>query len=253
MFKDITIMPSLSTILTTVLAFVSQSNAQLPTLAASNFDSGDSLDPFYECTYKRPSYAKVVNQEVETWFGEAGYDGTRADRGIELCADTKPVQRELWHGFSLSLPADYPTNKQSIVAQQFCFGGCSSWCGTLDVVGTSLQVDHRYACVTSGSALTTKTIVDSISLGDWHDVVINARFSNAQDGHYTVYWDGKIIYNAQNINLGFDSAWTSDGKMTNGVGFKNGQYNAGMCSGLFRPPTPLCPSFSMEVTTFGEQ
>ncbi|KAL2202167.1 hypothetical protein CC79DRAFT_1361352 [Sarocladium strictum] len=217
-------MPSPPVLAVLALALASGTQAQLPTLAASDFSSGTSLDPFYECTFRRPSYAQVVDGELETFFDEADYDGTRVDRGIEICADIASVTRELWHGFSMRLAPDYPVNKQSIVAQNFCLGGCSSWCATLDVVGTSLQVDHRSDCSTTG--VTTETIVDEVGRGEWHDVVINARFSNSGDGHYTVWWDGDVVYDVQNVNLGFDSEWDSEGRMTTGVGFKNGQYNA---------------------------
>lgn len=200
-------------------ALASGTLAQDLVLAQSRFNSGSFLDPFYECTFRRPSYAQVVNGELEVFLDEANYDGTRLDRGIKMCADTRPVVRELWQGFSLMIPSDYSHDKQSIIAQNFCHGGCSSWCGTLDIEGNSLRVDHRYAC--ADSATTTATIIDDLPRDEWVDVVINARFSAAKDGHYTVYWNGRIIYNAQGINLGFDSAWTADGAMTNGVGFKN--------------------------------
>lgn len=215
-----------SLLLAAGLSMVHTTAAQL-TLAQSDFSTGDSIEPFFECTFRRPSYAAVSNGELEVFFDEKDYDGTRVDRGIEICADTAPVTRELWHGFSILVPAEYPDNKQSIISQHFCSGGCSSWCATLDIQGNSLQLDHRSSCSPTG--FPSNIIVDDIPRDKWHDVVINARFSNAEDGHYIVWWDGKIIYSAEDINLGFDSAWTSDGRMTVGVGFKNGQYNAGEC------------------------
>lgn len=208
------------------LSMVQHTAAQL-TLAQSDFSSGDSIEPFVECTFRRPSYAAVSNGELEVFFDEKDYDGTRMDRGIEICAETVPVTRELWHGFSILVPAEYPQDKQSIISQHFCLGGCSSWCATLDIQGNSLQVDHRSSCSPTGNP--SKIIVDDIVRDEWHDVVINARFSNSEDGRYIVWWNGKVIYSVENINLGFDTEWTSDGRMTVGVGFKNGQYNAGEC------------------------
>ncbi|KEY66822.1 hypothetical protein S7711_11551 [Stachybotrys chartarum IBT 7711] len=173
---------------------------------------------------KRPSYAQVVNGEVEAFFDERDYDDTRVDRGIELCANTTPVYKELWHGFSLLVPQTYPYNKQSIVAQHFCHGGCSSWCASIDIEDNQMYLDHRFAC--ADSALTTAVLLEDIPRDTWHDFLINARFSLEGNGRYVVYLGGKVIHEVASIQLGFDGEWTSGDRMTNGVGFKNGQYNA---------------------------
>lgn len=198
-------------------------NSNTSTLVASDFSSS-SLSPFVECTYESPSYAAPVDGRLKVFFDEANYDGTRDTRGVEICTTIDPVLKELWQGFDLWVPsATYPDGKQSIIAQQFCLGYCASWCGTLSIINYTLVVDHRNTCGTP----TEVVVVDNIVLDEWHPVVVNARFSNSLDGHYVVWWDGNVVYNASDINLGFDSAWNSNGTMTTGVGFKNGQYDAG--------------------------
>jgi hypothetical protein len=197
-------------------------NTNTATLMASDFSS-ETLSPFYACNYKAPSSATAVDGRLKTYFDETNYDGTRDDRGVEICSDMDTVKKELWQGFNLWVPGDYPDDKQSIIAQQFCLGYCSSWCSTLSIIDNTLTLDRRSSCGTP----ITETIVDSITRDTWHPVVINSRFSNSGDGRYAVWFDGSAVYNVENINLGFDSAWNSNGTMTTGVGFKNGQYNAG--------------------------
>lgn len=196
-------------------------NSATDELSASDFES-TGMGPFFACTYKDPSSATAVSGMLETYFDERDYDGTREDRGVEICTDTPQVTKELWHGFKVFIPSDYPYGKQSIFSQHFCLGGCSSWCGTLAIVDNYLEIEHRSACGTA----TQVTLVDDITRDTWHPIVLNARFSNSNDGHYVVWYDGAEVYNVQGINLGFDDEWTSDGHMTAGVGFKNGQYNA---------------------------
>lgn len=196
-------------------------NSDTEILKAADFEVDTA--PFFACTYKDPSYANAEDGRLVTYFDEANYDGTRTDRGVEICASDFPgVKKELWHGFSVNVPADYPSNKQSIISQHFCLGGCASHCGILHMVDNRLDIEYRTACVDP----TVATLVEDISRDTWHPIVLNARFSNSGDGHYVVWYDGEEVYNVQNINLGFDSSWTDDGQMTTGVGFKNGQYNA---------------------------
>lgn len=197
-------------------------NSATDTLSASDFSS--DMGPFFDCTYRLPSIAEPVSGRLKVYFDESDYDGTRVDRGIEICVDRPNVHKELWQGFNLWVPSDtYPYGKQSIIAQQFCDGYCSSWCGTLSIIDNSLVVDHRASCGTP----TEEVIVANIERDTWHPIVINSRFSNIEDGRYVVYYDGSVVYNSSNINLGFDDSWTTNGSMTTGVGFKNGQYNAG--------------------------
>ncbi|PYI30594.1 hypothetical protein BP00DRAFT_426306 [Aspergillus indologenus CBS 114.80] len=196
------------------------------TLFASDFSSS-STDPFSLCNYKSPSTGTIVNQALHLYFDESGYDGTRDDRGVEICrfdsgtkTNTAQMTKEGWQGFNLYVPADdFPSDKSTIIAQQFCPAGCISWCGTLEIAGNALVVNHRSAC---GGA-TTVTIVDDIPRDQWHAVVIRMRVSAASDGAYEVWWDGAKVYSATGINVGFGT-WNDDDGVDEGWYFKNGMY-----------------------------
>lgn len=194
-------------------------------------DFASNLGPFSVCNVKAPSEAVVENGNLKTFFDETGFDGTRNDKGVEICVfeegtakNVYQMTKEGWQGFSIFVPSDsFPTNKNTIIAQQFCPGGCSSWCGTLDLAGNSLVAEHRAGGCT---APTVTTIVPNIARNTWHDVVVRMKASREGAGAYEVWWDGEKVYSAKNINVGF-GVWDSD-ILTSGWYFKNGQYAYGM-------------------------
>lgn len=61
------------------------------------------------------------------YFDESGYDGTRDDRGVEICVfqdgtktNIPQMRKEGWQGFRLYVPAgEFPSDKHTIIAQQF--------------------------------------------------------------------------------------------------------------------------------------
>lgn len=214
------------------LAF--EGNYDTSTLISSDFESG-SLSPFVACNVESPSYVDVDTSitaysgthVVHTFFDEAVYDGTRDRRGAEFCSPGPNdflIHKEGWQGFAFYLPSSWPDADHAIIAQQFCGGGsCSSWCGTLVISENTLVANHRTACVNP----TNSTVVESITRDTWHTVVINARFSDIEDGRLKVWYDGDVVYDAEDIDFGFDASFTSNGSLITGAYFKNGQYDYG--------------------------
>ena len=205
------------------------------TIYQSNFTS--SLSPFSACNVVSPSSSNETDEKLMVYFEEAYYDGTRNRKGAEICVfedDTSTnvaqMSKEGWQGFSLYVPSDtYPTDKASIIAQQFCPGGCSSWCGTLAIVNNTLEATHRNACVDG----TTTTIVDDIERDRWHSVVVNMKVSQESAGAYAVWWDGHSVYSASDIDVGFGT-WDDD-TLSTGWYFKNGEYCYGELSYTRKP------------------
>lgn len=221
------------------LGFQGESNTT--SLKASGFE-GPSLSPFSPCNVLSPSFVEANSgssvysgsAKAEAFFNEDYYDGTRNRKGAEFCffeygTSTNQIffQKEGWQGFALYVPSDgYPTTKHSIIAQQFCPGGCSSWCSTLSIAENSLVVNYRPSCGDS----TETTIVDSITRDEWHTIIVNIRLSNEDAGHYIVWYDGALAYNATGISIGFGDSWSND-ILSPGAYFKNGIYASGMLVG----------------------
>ncbi|XRM40163.1 hypothetical protein ABZX51_003483 [Aspergillus tubingensis] len=199
--------------------------AHAGTIYHSNFTSG--LSPFSACNVESPSYSTATDGNLTVYFDESYYDGTRDRKGAEICVfendtttNVAQMTKEGWQGFSIYVPSDtYPTDKSAIIAQQFCPGGCSSWCGTVEIVNNTLQTTHRAACSTG----TTATIVDDIERDAWHSVVVHMRVSEESDGAYEVWWDGEQVYSVSDIDVGFGT-WDDDDALTTGWYFKNGEY-----------------------------
>lgn len=221
------------------LSFAWEGWSNSTTLKASDF-AGPFMSPFSPCNVELPSFVKATTgsplyasdtAKVEAFFNESNYDGTRGTKGAEFCyfkygASTNEVffQKEGWQGFALYVPSDtYPTDKASIIAQQFCPGGCDSWCAVVSIEANSLTIDHRDGCVTSTHAV----LVDSIVRDEWHTIIVNIRVSSQEAGHYTVWYDNNLVYNETGINIGFGDSWSND-VLSPGVFFKTGMYAYGM-------------------------
>ncbi|KAH7141066.1 hypothetical protein EDB81DRAFT_948753 [Dactylonectria macrodidyma] len=209
-------------ILSTLLVTAGLQGALAGTLYSSDFSS--SLSPFSACNVKSPSSVTVSNGNAVFYFDEANFDGTRNDKGVEICVldgttNVPQMHKEGWQGFRLYVPSTtFPTTKNTIIAQQFCPGGCSSWCGTLEIADNTLFISHRPACVDPTEA----TVVSNIARDTWHSVVVHMKVSNTKTGVYEVWWDGTKVYSATGINVGFGT-WSS-GEISEGWYFKNGQY-----------------------------
>ncbi|KAJ5339067.1 hypothetical protein N7452_005795 [Penicillium brevicompactum] len=194
------------------------------TIYQSDFTS--SLSPFSPCNVKSPSLSDTTDGKLQVYFDESYYDGTRDRKGAEICVfesgmkkNVAQMIKEGWQGFSIYVPSDdFPTDKSTIIAQQFCAGGCSSWCGTVEIVKNTLQATYRSSC---GDGTVT-TIVDDIERDTWHTVVVHMKVSKESDGAHEVWWDGTSVYSKKDVDIGFGT-WDSD-TLSTGWYFKNGEY-----------------------------
>ncbi|OBT60869.1 hypothetical protein VE03_09674 [Pseudogymnoascus sp. 23342-1-I1] len=185
------------------IAFEGESDT--PTLIASGFEG--SLSPFSECNHKSPSYSHATSEspiqagsgKLTVYFDERNYDGTRDDKGAEICH------------------FDSGTTTNSILTKEGY--QCSSWCGTLAITGNQLVVNHRSSCGTP----TQQVVVSSIARDTWHSVIVRFKVSTAEKGAYEVWYNGSNVYSSKNIKVGFGDSW-SDDTLTSGFYFKNGQY-----------------------------
>ncbi|KAF5703586.1 hypothetical protein FGLOB1_8965 [Fusarium globosum] len=76
------------------------------TLVQSDFSS--SLGPFSICNAKSPSAGTISHKALSMYFDENDYDGTRDDRGVEICvfkpetrSNVPQMHKEGWQGFRL--------------------------------------------------------------------------------------------------------------------------------------------------------
>lgn len=197
-------------------------------LQSSDFSSG--WGPFSACNVKSPSHVTPEDGTLTVYFDEADFDGTRNDRGAEFCVfedgtqtNVKQMKKEAWQGFSVYIPSasaseSFPEDKATIIAQQFCPGGCSSWCGTIEISNNDLVAEYRSACAEP----TTATLVEGLDRDIWHDLVIHMRVSQEESGAYEVWHNGEQVHSEEDINVGFGD-WDGD-VLESGWYFKNGMY-----------------------------
>ncbi|KAL5348697.1 hypothetical protein ACLOAV_006115 [Pseudogymnoascus australis] len=204
---------------TLTVAFEGESNT--PTLKASGFEG--SISPFSECNHKSPSYSHATSEspihagsgKLTVYFDESNYDGTRDDKGTEICyfnsgtTTNSILKKEGYQGFALYVPSSlFPTDKSTIVAQQFCPGGARVGVGLSPLLATSW----------SSTIVHPAEILHSRSC-----VIVRFKVSAAERGAYEVWYNGNNVYSSKNINVGFGDSWTDD-ILTSGFYFKNGQY-----------------------------
>lgn len=200
--------------------FVNTTNQQ-----STGFSNG-TLNPFTICTTVVPNMPFWTNLHrqpcAQLTFYTDSYDGRRVTKGSEMCS-TIAVQKEGWYGFYLYVPdPGYPTNKNAGIAQLFANNSaCSSWTAMFYILNNDLKVDHRRACITP----TTGTIKANLPRNRWLPIVIHFVVSRVNAGQMQVWFDGSLVYNAQNINFGFDT-WDENDALVfpNHIGLKFGQY-----------------------------
>lgn len=193
-------------------ATVFAADVNTSTQKSTDFEDGN-LTPFSVCTTKAPHYVqpftKGGSQCAKFFWDQAGYDGTRNSKGVELCSDLN-IYKEGWTAFKIYVPGTgYPYNKTTTVAQIFSEGGCSSWAAMFEIKNNELWIEHRNACVTPTQA----RIATSIPRDAWVRVVCQFRVSSNGTGFIKVWWNGAAqgspSHNASNINVGFGD-WVSD-------------------------------------------
>jgi hypothetical protein len=182
------------------------------TQKSTDFEDGN-LTPFSVCTTKSPNYVQPFTKNgakcAKFYWTQTGYDGTRVSKGVEACSDLN-LYKEGWYAFKIYIPSSgFPYNKDTIIGQIFCEGGCSSWAAVFHIKNNNLTIEHRTGCV----APTTATIASNLPRDTWVRLVCQFRVSPQNTGFLKVWWNGASqgspSYNASNIKFGFGT-WTGD-------------------------------------------
>lgn len=185
---------------------------------STDFEDGN-LSPFSVCTTTSPSYVQPFTKNgakcAKFYWSQTGYNGTRVTKGAEACTDMN-IYKEGWTAFRIFVPASgFPNNKDTIIGQIFCEGGCSSWAAVFHIQNNNLTIEHRNGCV----APTTATIATNIPRDTWVRLVCQFRVSHQGAGFIRVWWNGAAqsspSYSRTNINLGFGD-WTGDTLVSSG-------------------------------------
>lgn len=214
----------LSVPLIATLALLAPGISSAQETVSHDFNDGQ-LSPFNACSVRNPNYTIAEDGRVTTFWTQSGYDGTRATRGAELCADAVIVRKHGWYGFTVNLGADYQTDKQAGIAQVFQFTSETfwTWAALLDMINGDLTLTHR-----ANPAATTEVVIypDFPKEKDM-DIVIGFTLSEVEEGEMEVWVNGEKRYHAENIRLG-NGSWNSNDEQTGEytfVTFKVGQYN----------------------------
>lgn len=170
------------------------------TQAETNFDNG-SLSPYYTCTTQNPAYVKVVSNRAKFYWTQEGYDGTRMDRGAEICNPLE-FQSEGFMGFNLYVPpasgtVHFPDDKSTTIAQIMSGYNCSSWAAMLEIRNNDLYISHRYYCGTATEA----EIYTDIPRSEWMAFQIRFMPSNNNHGCIQIKLNGELIYSIRSINF----------------------------------------------------
>ena len=204
-------------------------------LISHNFNNGN-LGPFEPCTVASPNYSRVENRRVTTYWSEDGYRGNRTTRGAEFCevgrSDGEEVELRFhkygWMGFTMNLDRMNQRNTRYAVAQIMGYRNWDSdnrfntWSFLLNIDNGDLVVDHRPG---SGTP-TIVTIAENFEHGVDQDIVLGFVNSGQQNGSVKVWLNGRLIYNATDINFGMSPFNNSDVQdFESHSAFKLGMYN----------------------------
>ena len=223
------------------LVFGASLSAQTMT---TGFESG-STQPFdYEVVSGNVSEvitpsgfsARTGSKVYHAQWKQANYNGTRPTKSVEGKSDdgllNYRIPQEGWFGFSFYLPATgFPLNKNQIIAQMHCYTfelGSTDKTLAISLYGGQLLCETFYgngaAVITANTALTLSA---SPTLGQWHDVIIHAKYGRANNGSVTVWYDGAPLASPTasltGINFGNDT-WVNDTTLAHGSYQKFGIY-----------------------------
>ncbi len=179
-------------------------------LISHDFDDGE-MGPFYPCTVKNPSYAKVVDGRIKTYWAEDGYNGARMTKGAEFCDARRGVDRSTemrthdqgWMGFTINVDRNHSRSSSSAVAQVFGFNDARNiftWEGLLQLEDGDLEVVHRDCKCDQRKVY--GTVVEDFVYGEDHDIVIGFKLSNQEKGFFKIWVNGRLEYSATDINFG---------------------------------------------------
>lgn len=201
-------------------------------LVSHDFNDGD-MGPFVECTTKNPNYARVVNQRLETYWTERGWDGTRVSKGAEACHELRgrgeelETQKEGWMGFIINVDEGHRRDSESGVSQIFGFEdnrNIFTWEAVLDLIDGGLVLTHRAG--SGRNNVVHGDVYPDMPYGVDVSVVIQFILSNRNRGKVEVWIDGESTYRAENINFGLGN-FNSNDEQTDDTytTFKVGQYD----------------------------
>jgi hypothetical protein len=202
-------------IVTIILGITAKLGAQT-LMVSSDFNDGN-IAPFHECTTKDPNYTKVVDGRVKTFWTSEGYDGTRADKGAEMCIATKlfHTKKEGWYGFTMNVGPDYRKDSNAGVAQIFGFSMTRwTWEAMLKITNNDLIMGYRGKGSESPGGVgegneTNVTVLKDVPRNTDINIIIHFILSAANKGVMEVWINGEQKMNDTGIMLGFGT-WNSD-------------------------------------------
>ena len=179
--------------------------------------------------------ARTGSKVYHVQWKQANYNGTRPTKSVEGKSDdgllNYRIAQEGWFGFSFYLPTGFNMAKDQIIAQMHCYTfelGSTDKTLVIAISGGKLTCETFYG---AGAAVLTSnpvlTLYDSPATGQWHDVIIHAKYGRASNGSVTVWYNGAAqgspTVSATNINFGNDS-WVNDTTLAHGSYQKFGLY-----------------------------
>jgi hypothetical protein len=119
--------------------------------------------------------------------------------------DFPPIDSIRWYRFSLLLPKDFPIEDNRLILTQW-HGADKKYLGE---VSRSPTLAFRYSggrffitmrhsanrIIRDASRVPSETFfeTDQFPLGEWHDFLVNAKWSYRDDGYINVWWEGRQV------------------------------------------------------------
>lgn len=201
-------------------------------LVSHDFNDGN-MGPFVQCTTKNPNYAKVVNNRLETYWTESGYDGSRTSKGAEAChilreqGEELQTQKEGWMGFIINVDKNHRRDSESGVSQIFGFENdrnIFTWEAILDLIDGGLVLTHRAGV--NQHTVVNGSVYPNMPYGEDVAVIIQFILSRNNQGKIEVWINGESAYRATNINFGLGNFNNDDEQFGDTyTTFKVGQYD----------------------------
>lgn len=193
-------------------------------LLTHDFNDG-TLGGFEPCTTKSPNYAKVVNNRLETYWTESGYDGGRVSKGAEACGKGEyTTRKEGWMGMYLNVDNSYPRDKESGILQIFGFANDANvftWEGMLKLWDGDLTLVHRVR----GTG-TEEMVYSNFPYGEDVSVIVHFILSANNNGEIEVWVNGNSEFRITGINFGLGNFNSNDEQYDDTyTELKMGQYN----------------------------
>jgi hypothetical protein len=153
-----------------------------------DFESGD----FARFPVESGGQGEIVTSPVRAGRYAARYVMTGNGRS-ESAGARVPVGQDMWAGWSLNIPEDFPSDASGTVSQ---FIGYQPPCHTGgnfhlkvrdDQWGTWLR--HRGE---RGNSTDTYDL-GPVRKGEWSDILVHARWTSGDDGFFELYVDGELL------------------------------------------------------------